>query len=205
MAGNLERVTSSKSGKGDRMPRKTRIWYPGATYHITCRGNHRREIFRDDQDRMVYMQQLLRAKEDHKCSILSYCLMTNHVHLQVETSDVEIWKMMKQLNMKYVIYFNAKYDLVGRLFQDRYRAELIEETAYSIRTSRYIHLNPVVAEIAEHPLDYPWSSYRDYVGLRRTNLVSPEKILSFFEGDALNYQEYVESVLKNGSLDSSGR
>ena len=134
--------------------------------------------------------------------LLSY---DNHVHLQVETSDVEIWKMMKQLNMKYVIYFNAKYDLVGRLFQDRYRAELIEETAYSIRTSRYIHLNPVVAEIAEHPLDYPWSSYRDYVGLRRTNLVSPEKILSFFEGDALNYQEYVESVLKNGSLDSSGR
>ncbi len=179
------------------MPRKPRIWYPGAMYHITCRGNHRREIFLDDQDRIVYLRQLLQAKEDHECSILAYCLMGNHVHLQVETSEVEIWKMMKQLNMRYVIYFNAKYDLVCRLFQDRYRAELIEDSAYSIRASRYIHLNPVVAQMVKHPLDYPWSSYREYAGVRRDNVVSPGKILIHFAGNVREYQQYVEGALES--------
>ena len=182
----------------DAMPRGPRIWYPGATYHITCRGNHRQDIFRDDEDRRVYIERLIQAKDDHGCTILSYCLMTNHVHLQVQTSDVELWKMMKQLNMRYVLFFNAKYDLVGRLFQGRYRAELIDSHAYNVATSRYIHRNPVEAKMVKTPLEYPWSSYRDYLGKRFDILVSPETILAYFPGQSRElYQEYVESTAED--------
>lgn len=175
------------------LARKPRVWYPGAIYHIMCRGNHRHEIFRDDEDRHVYLENLLWAKRSYGCHILSYCLMTNHVHVQVETSDYPIWKMMKQLNMMYAIFFNKKYNFVGHLFQGRYRDEVIDTDAYNIEISRYIHLNPVVARMVDAPLDYPWSSYQNYMGERKDNIVHTEKILRYFPGNSkLRYQKYVE-------------
>lgn len=181
------------------MPRKPRVWYPGAAYHIMCRGNHRHEIFRDDEDRQVYLRYLLEAKRRYSCYILTYCLMTNHVHLQVETTDVEIWEMMKRLNMRYAIYFNRKYKFVGHLFQGRYRAEIIERDAYNLDISKYIHLNPVHAKIVKWPGEYAWSSYQNYLGKKEDELVSPEKILGYFRGsDPLAYQKYVEQQIRKG-------
>ncbi|NLL47801.1 MAG: transposase [Firmicutes bacterium] len=186
------------------MPRKPRIWYPGAIYHVTCRGNHRQNIFRDSMDRYVYLSQLKQAMNDHDCKLLSYCLMTNHVHLQVETSNVELWHMMKQLNMKYVIYFNRKYDLVGRLFQGRYRAELIEDLRSCVPVSRYIHLNPVVAAICKSPEEYPWSSYRIFLGKESSPIVAPGKILDLFPVPKREqYRIYVERVLQDEVTDGS--
>ncbi|EEG77481.1 transposase [Dethiobacter alkaliphilus] len=179
------------------MPRRPRLWYPGAAYHIMCRGNHRQEIFRDDEDRQVYLRYLLEAKNLYRCILLTYCLMTNHVHLQIETTDIAIWEIMKRLNMRYAIYFNLKYNFVGHLFQGRYRAEIIERDAYNLDISKYIHLNPVSARMVEMPLQYPWSSYQNYLGIKEDELVSPEKILGYFRGNAsLEYQKYVEQQLK---------
>ncbi|HBG00023.1 MAG TPA: hypothetical protein DDW87_00410, partial [Firmicutes bacterium] len=79
---------NKRDGKEDLMARKTRIWYPGAMYHVMCRGHRGQAIFLDNEDRRVFLNRLLHAIRDHSCNILSYCLMTNHVHLQVETSQV---------------------------------------------------------------------------------------------------------------------
>ena len=177
------------------MARKPRIWFPGAIYHVMCRGHRGQAIFVDDEDRRVYLDRLLRAVNDHGCSILSYCLMTNHVHLQVETSDVELWKMMKQVNMMYAIFFNKRYDYVGPLFQGRYRADLIKSLARKLDVSRYIHLNPVVARMVKSPLDYPWSSYPVYMGLSDDPLVSPERLLEYPQQQRVFYREYVEEDL----------
>jgi len=68
--------------------------------------------------------------------------MRNHIHLQIATIDIEIWTIMKEINWHYSIYFNAKYDKVGHLFQDRYYSEIIEKESYLLETSKYIHLNP---------------------------------------------------------------
>jgi len=65
------------------VPRKARIWYPGADYHIMCRGNHRHDIFRDDEDRQVYLTLLRETKKEHMFYLHSYCLMTNHTHLHI--------------------------------------------------------------------------------------------------------------------------
>ncbi len=89
------------------MPRKLRLWYPGAIYHIMCRGNHRSEIFRDDEDRQVYLTKFEETMVCFPFFMHSYCLMTNHVHLQLETKDVNIAEIMKRINMLYVLFFNT--------------------------------------------------------------------------------------------------
>ena len=181
------------------MPRKNRVWYPGAIYHIMGRGNRRTDIFKDEEDRLVYLANLLEAKETYDFNLYSYCLMTNHVHLQIQTKEVSISAIMKLINTNYAIYFNRKYSFVGHLFQDRYRAEIIEKDAYNLEISRYIHLNPVKAQIVKLPIEYPWSSYPNYVAGKQDNLVSTEEILRYFtNSDPLLYQEYVEYGLLEG-------
>ncbi|MFA7468854.1 MAG: transposase, partial [Desulfotomaculaceae bacterium] len=125
------------------------------------------------------------------------CLMTNHFHLQVETGDINISQVMKRINMLYAIYFNHKYNFVGHLFQDRYRAELIETTPYHLEISRYIHLNPVRASIVERPNLYQWSSYRVYTGEQQDQLTTTTKILGCFAPPSVqHYRNFVEEALK---------
>lgn len=179
------------------MPRKSRIWCPGAVYHIMCRGNHRQEIFRDEEDRIFYLTALKDVQEKMPYLLHSYCLMTNHVHLQIETIDINISQVMKRINMLYAIYFNKKYNFIGHLFQDRYRSELIDATPYYLEISRYIHLNPVRGNIVALPESYEWSSYRTYIGERQDRLTTTEKILGCFSPPRIqHYREFVEEALK---------
>ena len=103
------------------------------------------------------------AKDKYNFLIYSYCLMNNHVHLQLETSDTEIWKIMRRINYLYARYFNSKNNYVGHVFQGRYKSTLIEDELYNLQVSKYIHLNPVKASMTESPKDYKWSSYSEYL------------------------------------------
>ncbi|HZK85447.1 MAG TPA: transposase [Desulfosporosinus sp.] len=161
------------------MARKLRVWWPGAGYHIMCRGNHRLEIFRDDEDRKVFVSMLAQVKEKHPFKLHAYCLMSNHVHFHLETMETDPGKIMKLLNMKYAIFFNKKYRFVGQLMQGRFRAEVVDDDRYFLALNRYIHLNPVEAGIVLHPKDYPWSSYNAYVE-NSSPLVDTEKTLGYF-------------------------
>lgn len=179
------------------MPRKIRVWYPGAVYHIICRGNYQQDIFVDNGDRLSYLSILKEVKKDFPYILHSYCLMTNHVHLQIETGDVNIGQVMKRINMLYAIYFNKKYDFTGHLFQDRYRSELIETEPYHLDVSRYIHLNPVRANLVARPELYQWSSYKAYIGEQEDQLISTEKTLDCFSPPrARHYRDFVEEELK---------
>ncbi|MFO7951189.1 MAG: transposase [Bacillota bacterium] len=193
------------------MPRKPRVWFPGAQYHIMSRGNHRSEIYRDEEDKQVYLSLLKETQLKYDFVLLSYCLMSNHVHLQMEIVEENPGKIMKHLNMCYAIYFNRKYDFVGHLFQGRYHAELIETDAQNLQTSKYVHLNPVRANMVEKPLEYQWSSYREYLGYEQSGILSPEKILCYFKsGNSELYRRYVENDLSlhlpktNTQEDASG-
>jgi putative transposase len=173
--------------------RKPRAWWPGATYHIMCRGNHRHDIFRDDEDREVYWSVLCQVKITHPYILHSYCLMTNHVHLQLETKDIPPGTIMKMINMKYAIYFNKKYRFVGQLLQGRYRSEIINTDEYFLAISRYIHLNPVKAGMVTFPLDYPWSSCRKYFSEMPNLLVDVQKTLGYFsEPKRERFKAYLE-------------
>lgn len=178
------------------MAKKKRIWYPGAVYHITNRGNRRSDIFKDEEDYQVYLILLEQTMDKYPYTLYAYCLMTNHIHIQLETKDIEIWHIMRYINLLYTKYFNNKYNFVGHLFQGRYNSELIENDAYNLQTSRYIHLNPVSAAMVETPIEYKWSSYDAYMGKRESKIITDEKILSYFkDGSRKLYKDYVESGL----------
>lgn len=195
------------------MARKPREWYENACYHITCRGNHRNDLFRDAGDFGMYLSLLsdtIKYFEDTSYTLIAYCLMDNHVHLLIQTSTSPISNFMKRINMNYAIYFNKKYNYVGHLFQDRFFSELILDDSQLLETSRYIHLNPVRANMVTRPQDYPWSSYCHLIGLNLDACINPYYIWKYFQEDHAPklYQTFVERKIHslkeytNGNCDS---
>ncbi|MGV3489277.1 MAG: transposase [Tuberibacillus sp.] len=175
------------------MSRKPRVWHPGDIFHITSRGNRHSIIFYDDKDRRKYLKLLEEARDKYPFYLLAYCLMTNHIHLLLETINDPPGNIIKTVHSLYAIYFNKRHDLDGHVFQGRYRSEHIDSQKYLLEASRYIHLNPVKANITEHPIDYPWSSYASYVTDVQDPAVVTQKILSYVQYPRKrNYQRYVE-------------
>ena len=132
------------------MSTKRRVWFEGATYHITARGNRKEEIFRDKRDYNVYlniMEESIEYYKDYNYKILSYCLMSNHIHFIIESDIEPLGVLISRSHSVYTRYFNRKYDYVGHLFQGRYFSELIKDEKQLLDASRYVHLNPVKAKI----------------------------------------------------------
>ena len=147
------------------MARPLRIEFPGAVYHITSRGNERKKIFWDDQDRELYLARLDQIHERFHWHVHAYVLMSNHCHLLVETPMANLSRGMRQLNGVYTQEFNRRHGRVGHLFQGRFKAILVEEDNYLLEVSRYIILNPVRAGMVERPEEYRWSSYPSIIGM----------------------------------------
>lgn len=182
------------------MSRKSREWYPNVVMHITSRGNHRSDIFREVEDYEFYIVLLEKCIKyfDNEFEILGYTLMTNHIHLQIQTKEKHIGFFMKRLNNFYAKYFNNKYNCIGHLFQERYGSEIINNDIYMLETSRYIHLNPVRAKMVNKPEEYEWSSYCMYIGKKEEKIVNTKSILTYFQEKSCRelYKSYVESAIK---------
>jgi len=181
------------------MARPLRIEFPGAFYHVINRGNAGEDIFKSDRDREKFLEYLETATERFALRIHTYCLMTNHYHLLVETPQANLSQAVKWLNVSYAAYFNRKRQRKGHLFQGRYKAILVDADAYLKHLSRYIHLNPLRARMVEQLDDYPWSSYRAFVGKAPApEWLHTEWLLSLFGKQrkrvASNYQRFVEEV-----------
>jgi len=141
------------------MTRPLRIEFPGALYHVTSRGDRKVDIYLDDTDRAVWLQTLADVCAKSNYLVHAFCQMTNHYHLLLETVDGDLSEGMRQLNGVYSQYFNRRHDLVGHVFQGRYKAILIQKESYLLELARYIVLNPVRARLVADAADWPWSSY----------------------------------------------
>lgn len=160
-----------------------RIWYRGASYHITSRGNHRDDIFREKADFNMYltmMRESLSYYEEYNYELVCYCLMTNHVHLLIRANEKETANLIRRVHSMYSRYFNKKYNYTGHLWQDKYFAELIKDDIQMLETSRYIHLNPVKANIVKKAEEYQWSSYSMYIEKTKEKLINSEILLKYF-------------------------
>ncbi len=146
------------------MARPLRIEYPGAVYHITSRGNDKKSIFKDDQDRETFLTILAHVTKRYHWLCHAYCLMGNHYHLLIETPDGNLSLGMRQLNGVYTQARNKRHHKTGHLFQGRFKAILIQKDTHLLEVCRYVVLNPVRAGIAELPEDWAWSSYRATAG-----------------------------------------
>ena len=145
------------------MARPIRIEYPGAFYHVISRGNERRAVFREEIDYELFLSTLEEASDRFDVLVHAYCLMSNHLHLLIQTQDSNLSQFMKRLLGVYTIRFNRRHKRYGHLFQGRYKACLIDQDSYFLQLSRYIHLNPVKAKLSDYPEKYRWSSMRFFL------------------------------------------
>lgn len=149
------------------MARPLRLEFPGAFHHAMSRGNDGIDLFRDDQDRLRFLEYLARAIKRFQWVVHDYCLMTNHLHLVIETPECTLSDGMHWLLGIYAQSFNRRHKRRGHLFQDRFKSVLVEKETHLLTLSRYIALNPVAAGMVERPEDYRWSSYRARAGYER--------------------------------------
>jgi putative transposase len=176
-----ERIYHRRSSVG--VPRPLREEVSGGIYHVFARGNDRCRIFRSDDDRRIYLALLARTVRCRRWYCLAYCLMANHVHLLVETTQPNLATGMQWLHGGYAQTFNARYERSGHLFQGRYGAVRIESDHQLWSATRYVVHNPVEAGLSGRPEDYPWSSHREMLSDRPSTHVDRARLLEYF-GDA---------------------
>ena len=190
------------------MARPLRIEYPGAVYHVMARGNRKRAIFADDQDRRRWLETLEEACQKTGWRIHAYVLMGKHYHLLLETPEANLSRGMKWLQSTYTSRYNRRHQLVGHLFQGRYKAVVVDgkQGQYFQTVSTYIHLNPARSGLIAVGKDklqrYRWSSYPWYLSRRVPEWLSRERVLSSLglaPGQAKGYEAYIQGrVLELG-------
>ncbi len=187
------------------MPSRNRMkmFASGMLYHVYNRGVEKRKIFLDEDDYAVYLHLIKRyldkdAEKDIKgreypnyhgsVEVVAFCLMPNHYHFLVYVNDSEVVsKIWQSINSSYVMYFNKKYNRVGPLFQDRFKASLVLEDAYYEHISRYIHLNPAKWR------EWEFSSLPYYLGQRHASWINPGRALTMTPAKYLEFVEDYES------------
>lgn len=181
------------------MARPLRIEYPGAFYHVISRGNAGCTVFKSIRDREKFFEYLEKAVERFSIRVHTYCLMTNHFHLLLETPNANLSKAVQWINVSYATYFNRKRGRKGHLFQGRFKSILIDADEYLKHLSRYIHLNPVRARMVDRPDEYRWSSYPYFTGKKEApEWLEMDWLLSQFGKDRKtswkNYKRFVEDI-----------
>ena len=182
------------------MPRPYRLQAEGVLYHITSRGDDRKKIFLNETDCRKFLEYLKAVKEKFKFFLYAYCLMGNHYHLLLETTQPNISRLMQSLNTAYTVYYNTKRKHCGHLFQGRYKSIVVDKDSYFLELTRYIHLNPVRAKIVDGPGKFKWSSYNDYINMNTAGLVDTAEAFRYFDLSAEQYKEFVLSGINNKGI-----
>lgn len=145
------------------MPRRSRIVVPGCAHHVTQRGNHQADVFRDEEDRFHYMRLLHKHSEEHDLALWSYSLMTNHIHtIVVPQCATSLSEVFRNAHSVYGRWFNKKYGLSGHLWQGRFYSCVLSES-HLWAAVRYVERNAVRAGMVSRAEDYRWSSARAHV------------------------------------------
>ena len=147
------------------MARPLRLEFAGAVWHITSRGNERKEIFRDDEDRSLFLRLLARMVDRFRWCIHAFVLMGNHYHLLIDTPVPTLSRGMRELNGIYTQRFNKRHKRAGHLLQGRFKGILVQRDSHLLELTRYVVLNPVRAGLAAKPEQWRWSSYPATAGL----------------------------------------
>ena len=186
------------------MARPLRIEFPDALYHITSRGNRHEDIYLGDKDRNTFLQILSQVCDRFNWVCHSYCLMSNHYHLMIETPEGNLSQGMRQLNGVYTQSFNRNHGCVGHVFQGRYKAIMVQKENYLLELSRYIVLNPVRAGMVRAAKDWRWSSYRSTVGVAVVPAcLSTDWLLSCFAKQKKIAMERYRSFVSEGKSQAS--
>jgi putative transposase len=193
------------------MARPLRIQYEGAVYHVTCRGNDRKSIFKDDLDRNIFLELLSNGLRTYHIILYCYVLMDNHFHLLLETPLSNLNEFMRWYNITYTSHYNRRYKRSGHLYQGRYKSILVEKKGYLHVLSRYIHLNAVRTKRHEMTLlpekkkylrNYKWNSLSGYINeTKKDTFVDYEQVLEAYGGEKREGRKlYWETICNDLSI-----
>jgi putative transposase len=175
------------------MPRRQVILQTGNYYHVYNRGNNRQLIFFERDNYIYFLRQLRNHLIENGVDLIAYCLMPNHYHLLVYLKTDRFSQLMQSFTLSYVKAINKRYQRVGSLFQGRFEAIHVNREEYLLHLTRYIHLNPVRANIVEKAENWEFSSYQEYVDMRRRSLSKIDEVRSHFNS-ADDYRYFLEDL-----------
>ena len=179
------------------MARAWRIEYEGALYHVFSRGNEKHDIVITDEDRKLFLGTVGEMGERFALDIFAYVLMDNHYHLLFRTNRANLCRSMQWFGATYTKRFNLRHNRSGHLFQGRFKNMLVQNDAYLLRLSYYIHRNPLRAGMVRRVADYKWSSHRAYAyGKSDQNWLNTNVILAQFVNVKDQHQAYRETMQK---------
>jgi REP element-mobilizing transposase RayT len=181
------------------MPRKPRIHYPGAVYHVILRGNAGDRIFFGDRDRLRLYLILQYAVEKFRCRIHAFCLMRNHIHLVLQVDEIPLFRIMQNVSLRFTKWINYTQSRTGHLFQGRYKAVLVDADSYLLELVRYVHLNPVRAGAAAAPEDYPWTGHRCYLGKESIPWLTTDLVLPMLSSNIEKARDAYGSFVRDGT------
>ncbi len=184
------------------MPRPIRIEYEDAYYHVMNRGRGHKIIFHTDVYYKSFLETLSEASERFGMIVHGYCLMRNHYHLLLQTPNANLGRIMRHINGIYTQRYNRIKHTDGPLFRGRYKAVLVEEDAYLLQLSRYIHRNPAETKqpMVKKLEQYPWSSYPAYINKAKAPTFLHRDILYGMLGQRQKYQGY-QTYVEQGNND----
>ena len=186
------------------MGRQPRIEFDGAWYHVMNRGACKQDVFLNDNNFAAFLRLLNTVHERYKAQVHAYCLMSNHYHLLIHTPLGNISSVMAYVNSMYTRLFNYDHGRDGPIFRGRYHAIIVDSDCYLQQVSRYIHLNPIKAHMAEKPEEYKWSSHRYYI----SKTPKPEWLYTDFILDtmvATDQQKFYRDFINDGIDDKTAK
>jgi putative transposase len=139
------------------MPRQTRIELGGGMHHVTAKSPSRRVLFRNASDCERYLELVAREVQERKWRVLTFCLMTNHLHVLLQTPEPDLGIGFKRIHETYATECNQRYDEFGHVFGSRFYSGLVKDDRHVVACLRYIARNPVKAAMCAHPRDWRWS------------------------------------------------
>ncbi|MFH1149243.1 MAG: transposase [Actinomycetota bacterium] len=184
------------------MPRKERVQYEGAFYHVMSRGNDKKQVFIDNDDRWRFLEVLGKVVKESGLLCHGYCLMGNHYHLFLETPDGNLSDGMQRLNGWYCHYFNSRHGRVGHVMQGRFKSNIVDNDDYLFRLLRYICLNPIKDGFVSAPEHWRWSSYSATAGLTKVPpFLKTSFTLDVFSDDPRRAKDEFRSFIAEGMVD----
>jgi putative transposase len=173
------------------MAKRNIPFLPNHYYHVYNRGAHKADIFRSDADYVMLLNIIQEKKSEFDISVIAYCLMDNHYHFLLrQNGDAKLNEFMQAVFNIYPKRFNHKYGLSGRLFEGPFQAIMVESEKYLLHLCRYIHRNPVEADMVKNPEQWHYSNYLEFMGKRNGTLVDREFVRENF-GSPEEYREFV--------------
>ena len=176
---------------GGDMPYRGDVFAPGHYYHIYNRGAGKGLIFFNEDNYRYLLSLVKRYQNKYGVTLIAYCLMPNHYHFLLrQDTDKPLSKFINVLFNAYVQAVNIEEGRKGTLFEGRFKHVIVDRWAYLIHLCRYIHLNPVKANLVSKPEDWEFSNYRDWIELRNGTLKDVTFIQEHFES-AREYRSFV--------------